>query len=220
MRHLSNCIKDVSFISLDRQSALRALTIHGAATCIAISHSGEPSVVASSFKAYLRSRSLARRALAARPSIRFSGTNILQAISPDHLDTHSWGRTSVQIDRLLDDAISSSTPSETTISSIVRQLRRDEGFAGSYDSVRNYILRGSREDDSALEYAYDLITRLPKSRALDLLRLLRCKVPMPSPRLQPFVREVGAFEDRLHENTESASASSTSSGCGKCFRRI
>ena len=124
------------------------------------------------------------------------------------------------IDRLLDDAISSSTLFEPTISSIVRQLRRDEGFAGSYDSVRNYILRGSREDDSALEYAYDLITRLPKSRALDLLRLLRCKVPMPSPRLQPFVREVGAFEDRLHENTESASASSTSSGCGKCFRRI
>jgi hypothetical protein len=53
------------------------------------------------------------------------------------------------IDRLLHEAVSLTPAADMTIQDIVERLRRDEGFAGSYDSVRNYIRRGSREDESA-----------------------------------------------------------------------
>ena|ERR1017187_6906339 len=43
------------------------------------------------------------------------------------------------IDRLLIDNESFSLADNMTIQDIVRHLRREEGFAGSYDSVRNYI---------------------------------------------------------------------------------
>ena len=93
------------------------------------------------------------------------------------------------IDRLLNDAMSSSLASDMTVARIVERLRQDEGFTGSYDSVRNYIRRRSRDDDGMWEYAYDLITRLPKPRALDFLHLLSRGIPIVSARLQPFVRE-------------------------------
>src|SRR5262245_13157506 len=93
------------------------------------------------------------------------------------------------IDRILADAMSSSPGSDMTVSRIVVRLRQNEGFTGSYDCVRNYILRRSRDDDSTWEYAYDLITRLPKPHALDFLRLLSRGIPIVSARLQPFVRE-------------------------------
>ena len=64
---------------------------------------------------------------------------------------------------------------DMTIQAIVEHLRRD-GFAGSYHSVRNYIKRRAG-DESEWERAYDLIIRLPKPRALDLLRLLSEATP-------------------------------------------
>jgi transposase len=99
---------------------------------------------------------------------------------------------------MLDDAMSPSQGSDMTVRRIVVRLRQNEGFTGSYDSVRNYIRRRSRDDDMTWEYAddmtweyaYDLITRLPKPRALDFLRLLSLGTPIVSARLQPFVREV------------------------------
>src|SRR5215475_6747832 len=60
------------------------------------------------------------------------------------------------IDRLLNDAMSSSLASNMTVARIVERLRQDEGFTGSYDSVRNYIRRRSRDDDGMWECAYDL----------------------------------------------------------------
>ena len=78
-----------------------------------------------------------------------------------------------------------------TIRDIVEHLRRDEGFAGSYDSVRNYIRNRERDDESAWERAYDLIIGLPKSRAIDFIRLLsHGDTPIGiSARVRPFVRE-------------------------------
>jgi transposase len=102
------------------------------------------------------------------------------------------------IDRLLHDTISFPPGANLTIRDIVEHLRRDEGFAGSYDSVSNYIRQRARDDESAWERAYDLIIQLPKPRALDFVRLLsRGNSPaFASVRLQSFLREVACPRKR------------------------
>jgi hypothetical protein len=94
------------------------------------------------------------------------------------------------IDRLLIDKESFSLPDNMTIQDIVRHLRREEGFAGSYDSVRNYIHRHAQDDEKAWGRAYDLIIHLPKPRALDLIRRLsRGRSPaFASAQLRSFIR--------------------------------
>ena len=95
------------------------------------------------------------------------------------------------IDRLLHDTISFPPGANLTIRDIVEHLRRDEGFAGSYDSVRNYIRQRARDDESAWDRAYDLIVQLPKPRALDLIGLdvSNARTPLPigpnAPGFQP-----------------------------------
>jgi hypothetical protein len=64
------------------------------------------------------------------------------------------------IDGLMQESMSSAA--ELTIRDIVERLRREHGFAGSYDSVRNYLRHRVRVDDNVVEKAYDLIVRLPK----------------------------------------------------------
>jgi hypothetical protein len=95
------------------------------------------------------------------------------------------------IDRLLHVGVSLTPPADITIQGVVERLRGDEGFAGSYDSVRNYIRHRARDDDRAWERAYDLVVRLPKTRALDFIRLLSRGDPpvLASARLRPFVRD-------------------------------
>jgi hypothetical protein len=96
------------------------------------------------------------------------------------------------IDAFMQASVSSSPPgADLTIREIVERLRREHGFAGSYDSVRNYVRHRVRNDDKAWEKAYDLIVRLPKARAVDLIRLLSRGNPsiLISAHLRPFVRE-------------------------------
>jgi transposase len=52
------------------------------------------------------------------------------------------------IERLLTEPASKTPESGMTIRDIVEQLRRDEGFSGSYDSVRNYIRNRARDDEA------------------------------------------------------------------------
>jgi transposase len=112
------------------------------------------------------------------------------------------------IQRLLIQAASLVPASRMTIRDIVEHLRRDEGFAGSYDSVRNYIKNRARDDESAWEQAYNLIIGLPKSRAIDFIRLLsHGDTPIGiSARVRPFVREVACPRKssvRLNRETRS-----------------
>ena len=95
------------------------------------------------------------------------------------------------IDRLLNDNDLLPLAVNMTIQDIVRHLRREEGFAGSYDFVRNYIRRRAHDDENAWARAYDLIIHLPKPRALDLIRRLsRGRPPaFASAQLRPFIRE-------------------------------
>jgi hypothetical protein len=102
-----------------------------------------------------------------------------------------------KINRLRHDATTSSPAANITIQDIVQILRREEGFAGSYDSVRNYIRHLTREDETAWERAYNLITRLPKPRAIDFVRLLsRGNLPVfTSAQIQLFTREATYYRN-------------------------
>ena len=95
------------------------------------------------------------------------------------------------IDRLLNDNNSLPPAVKMTIQDIVRHLRCEEGFAGSYNSVWNYIRRPAHDDENAWARAYDLIVHLPKPRAFDLIRRLsRGRPPaLTSAQLRPFIRE-------------------------------
>jgi transposase len=95
------------------------------------------------------------------------------------------------IDRFQHENVSSNLGAVLTISEIVERLRREEGFTGSYDSVRNYIRPSVSYPAKPWEQAYDLIVRLPKARAIDLIRLLsRGKTSIPTSALfRPFLRE-------------------------------
>ena len=95
------------------------------------------------------------------------------------------------IDRLLHHTVSFPPAANLTIRDIVEHLRREEGFAGSYDSVRNYIRHRAYDDESAWERAYNLIIRLPKPRALDFVRFLSRGDPpaFASARLRSFMRD-------------------------------
>ena len=95
------------------------------------------------------------------------------------------------IDRLLKRNDSFPLAVIMTIQDIVQHLRREEGFAGSYDFVWNYIHRRAHDDERAWARAYDLIIHLPKPRALDLIRRLsRGRPPaFASAQLRSFIRE-------------------------------
>jgi transposase len=76
------------------------------------------------------------------------------------------------IDKLLhDDDTPMPARPRSTARHIFERLCCEEGFTGSYDSVRKYI-RGACRDESAWERAYELVLRLPKHRAIDLMRSL------------------------------------------------
>lgn len=70
------------------------------------------------------------------------------------------------IERFLCDPASGSI----TVQSVVSYLRANERFVGSYGSVRNYLLRRSSADRCDYENAYELITTLPKTRAIEIIR--------------------------------------------------
>src|ERR1700687_2440142 len=95
------------------------------------------------------------------------------------------------IDRFLRDNESFPFAINMTIQDIVKHLSREEGFDGSYDSVRNYIHRRARAEESPWARAYDLMVCLPKPRALDLIRCLARGQPpaFASAQLRSFIRE-------------------------------
>jgi transposase len=95
------------------------------------------------------------------------------------------------IDRLLRYSESFPFAIKPTIQDIVHHLSREEGFIGSYDSVRNYIHRRTRDRESPWARAYDLMICLPKPRALDFIRCLAQGQPpaFASAQLRSFIRE-------------------------------
>src|SRR5215210_3095138 len=59
-----------------------------------------------------------------------------------------------------------------SIKAIYEHIRDQEEFRGSYQSVTDYARLRAPDTKCILEYAYDLLVSLKKSRAIDLLFLL------------------------------------------------
>ena len=59
-----------------------------------------------------------------------------------------------------------------SIKAIYNRIRNEEGFRGSYGSVKDYARLIASDKNCIWEYAYDLLTSLEKKRAIDFLFLL------------------------------------------------
>jgi hypothetical protein len=77
-----------------------------------------------------------------------------------------------RIHQLLFDKGPVPTSTRIIVQDIVRLLRQDDGFTGSYDSVRNYIRHVTHPGDAAWERAYNTIIQLPKIRAIEFIKIL------------------------------------------------
>src|SRR3982751_2846378 len=80
-----------------------------------------------------------------------------------------------------------------SLKSIYERIRDEEGFSGSYGSVKDYARPITRDNGCIWEYAYDLLVSLDKRRAIDFLFLLsRADRPVISPqRMAQFFRDAG-----------------------------
>ena len=77
-----------------------------------------------------------------------------------------------RINQLLFEHGSVASPTKIIVQDIVRRLQQDDGYTGSYDSVRNYIGQVTHPDGAAWERIYNTIIRLPKLRAVELIKFL------------------------------------------------
>lgn len=97
------------------------------------------------------------------------------------------------LDRLLRAASSLPSAAPLSLRGIVERLRSEEGFDGSYYSVRNYMRHRAQAGEMTWERVYGLVIQLPKARALEVIRLLSRDDPaiLMSARLRSFLREAG-----------------------------
>ena len=78
-----------------------------------------------------------------------------------------------------------------SVKAIYERIRHEEGFSGSYGSVKDYARPITRDRDCFWEDAYDLLISLEKKDAIDFLFLLsRADPPVISPeRTEQFFRD-------------------------------
>jgi transposase len=98
-----------------------------------------------------------------------------------------------------------------SIKAIYEHIRDQEGFRGSYQSVTDYARLRAPDTKCILEYAYDLLVSLEKSRAIDFLFLLsRTDPPVVSTQCaERFFRSAGRVvsvtpEPDKHEQARQA----------------
>jgi transposase len=92
--------------------------------------------------------------------------------APRRRDYPKLGPHIPRINQLLFDKGPVSTSTKIIVQDIVCLLRQEDGFTGSYDSVRNYIRHVTLPDDAAWERAYNTIIQLPKLRAIEFIKIL------------------------------------------------
>jgi hypothetical protein len=97
--------------------------------------------------------------------------------------------TSVQ--RLIRENATLPPSARRSIKAIYERIRHEEGFSGSYGSVKDYARPITRDRDCFWEDAYDLLIALEKKDAIDFLFLLsRADPPVISPeRTEQFFRD-------------------------------
>jgi transposase len=101
------------------------------------------------------------------------------------------GPYTASIQRMLRENASLPPAARLSVKAIYERIRDEEGFRGSYSSVKDYARPIGTDDGCIWEYAYDLLVSLEKRRAIDFLYLLsRADPPVISPqRTERFFRD-------------------------------
>jgi transposase len=101
------------------------------------------------------------------------------------------GPYTTSIQRMLRENASLPPAARLSVKAIYERIRDEEGFRGSYSSVKDYARPIATDDGCIWEYAYDLLVSLEKRRAIDFLYLLsRADPPVISPqRTERFFRD-------------------------------
>ena len=88
-----------------------------------------------------------------------------------------------------------------SIKAIYNRISNEEGFRGSYGSVKDYARLIAPDKNCICEYAYDLLASLEKKRAIDFLFLLsRVDPPVISrSRTERFFRDAGRVDQHRPE---------------------
>lgn len=97
----------------------------------------------------------------------------------------------VVIDRLLRFESGPGMSRKLAYGDVFKHLQDNEGFTGSYSSVRNYIKNSSRDTEDVWEKSYKLITSLSKDRAIEFIKALSHSDPplVASRGFRGFVKE-------------------------------
>src|SRR5215207_5510918 len=95
------------------------------------------------------------------------------------------------VQRLLRENITLPPSARLSVQAIYERIRHEEGFSGSYGSVKDYARPITRDRDCFWEDAYDLLISLEKKDAIAFLFLLsRADPPVISPeRTEQFFRD-------------------------------
>jgi hypothetical protein len=76
------------------------------------------------------------------------------------------------VQRMVEENAALPPSTRMSIKAIYEHIRDQEGFRGSYQSVTDYARLRAPDTRYILEYAYELLVSLEKSRAIDFLFLL------------------------------------------------
>ena len=103
------------------------------------------------------------------------------------------GPHTASVQRMLRENATLPPSARLSVKAIYERIRDEEGFSGSYGSVKDYARPIARDSDCIWEDAYDLLVSLEKRRAIDFLFLLsRADPPVISPeRTEQFFRDAG-----------------------------
>jgi hypothetical protein len=82
------------------------------------------------------------------------------------------GPHTASVQRMLRENATLPPSARLSVKAIYECIRNEEGFGGSYDSVKGYARPIARDNACLWEYAYDLLISLDKRRAIDFLFLL------------------------------------------------
>jgi transposase len=127
-------------------------------------------------------RQVARETRLHRKTIRkILGHPLPKPYGPRNHRYPKLGPHAASIQRMLWDNATLPPSARLSVKAIYERIRDEEGFRGSYSSVKDYARPTSRAN-SIWEYTYDLLISLDKGRAIDLLFLLsRADPPVISP---------------------------------------
>jgi transposase len=95
--------------------------------------------------------------------------------------------------RMLRENVTLPPSARLSVKAIYERIRDEEGFCGSYGSVKDYVRPIVPDSGCIWEYAYELLVSLEKKRAIDFLFMLsRADPPVISPaRTQQFFCDAG-----------------------------